>query len=880
MAMARIALRASWNPQPASCAVGAIQEAVLLVLVALSPWALGSSEPIFEFLAYCFIALLVVLWAIRALLERQFALQRCPVTMCLVLVFLLGVLQLVVLPRPVLTALSPSTVRLFDTFLPQEPEQLAGDDGDGDVPWTAGASLSLYPGVTRRALVRVLAVLLLFLVVRNGPISENRVRRLCWLCLVNGSLLAFFGLYQRVSSPDDHMLYGAFPVEGNVFGPFVYRNYFACYINLCMGATAGLFLAAGSRSNPVVGEATPFRGPPSVKQYPARGPTHSNHARLWIGAALVIMAASLVVCQSRGGVIVLGLVTGLLVSAQWKRIRWRQFAAGFGIVVAVAAVLAWIHFDWSTTRLRSVFSGAILHDSRAAIWLRVLPLVGEYPLWGTGSGTFPYVEQPFQTHPLSHVVDYAHNEYLEGLIEGGLLRLGLTLLAVILVARCAHRVLRGTPAGALHMLSLGLWLSLLSIFIYSIFDFVFHLPAIVILATVLCGYLCALDARAERSIRLPGVLGALIGSIALIIPAGIVVAEGWYLYEAQHWLLASVVPPPGHVTVPVEAKIASLERAVKLLPTSERLHVLLAETHLEQYEQGLLRRNAEASVYAAITLLSAPVMPVSAGPLQTVGVVFASSLLATKAAQAASEALAQAHIPPALRHYVQARNLCPLVAKPHVRIAANLRWFQRAEPRSAHLDRAKRLLPADEQLWYLCGVQELLDGQSDQAWRSWRHCLDLSDRYLAPILARSAPLLAPSDLIDRILPEDPRLLLAAAQQLYPQPEQVEQRRPYLERALALLPQPPATADAKQLYLRATIQRAMGQSAEALASYRLAVLQSPWEINWRYEWAELLYQQGKREECRRELLIILGRQPGYSQAQALWKMLADPPDGVP
>ena len=44
-----------------------------------------------------------------------------------------------------------------------------------------------------------------------------------------------------VSSPKDTVFW-TFQTDGAVFGPFICRNHFAFYLNLCLGLTTGLFL--------------------------------------------------------------------------------------------------------------------------------------------------------------------------------------------------------------------------------------------------------------------------------------------------------------------------------------------------------------------------------------------------------------------------------------------------------------------------------------------------------------------------------------------------------------------------------------------------------------------------------------------------------------
>jgi hypothetical protein len=100
----------------------------------------------------------------------------------------------------------------------------------------------------------------------------------------------------------------------------------------------------------------------------------------------------------------------------------------------------------------------------------------------------------------------------------------------------------------------------------------------------------------------------------------------------------------------------------------------------------------------------------------------------------AREKLARDHLIPALQRFVLARELCPLLALPHYHIGANVNIFAAAEPRARYLTRVKFLAPTDPECWYLCGVQELLDNQPDDAWKSWRRSLER----IAPRSWRSA----------------------------------------------------------------------------------------------------------------------------------------------
>src|SRR5262249_10613382 len=104
---------------------------------------------------------------------------------------------------------------------------------------------------------------------------------------------------------------------------------------------------------------------------------------------------------------------------------------------------------------------------------------------------------------------------------------------------------------------------------------------------------------------------------------------------------------------------------------------------------------------------------------------------------------ARQHLVPGLRAYLQARDVCPLMAEPQMRLAANAAYLQKADPRAAYLARAKRIVTNDAELYFLFGLQELLDGQLDGSASSWARSLEISDQYLITILDLSKNIIKP-----------------------------------------------------------------------------------------------------------------------------------------
>src|SRR5262249_22196912 len=114
-------------------------------------------------------------------------------------------------------------------------------DAGGTPGAASGSTLSLYPGATREEIIRLVAVFSLFAVVRGAGDAGASLRRLSVAAVANGALLALFALVQFVTSRHD-LLYWSYPTRGLGFGPFICRNHFAFYMNLCVGLGLGLLL--------------------------------------------------------------------------------------------------------------------------------------------------------------------------------------------------------------------------------------------------------------------------------------------------------------------------------------------------------------------------------------------------------------------------------------------------------------------------------------------------------------------------------------------------------------------------------------------------------------------------------------------------------------
>jgi O-antigen ligase/tetratricopeptide (TPR) repeat protein len=836
-------------------------EALLLVLVCAAPWAYGAVHPGFEFLLDAGVFGLLLFWAGRIVLRGRLTWKKCPVAVCLAGLVLVGLCQVTTLSRPLLGWLSPRATQLYDQLLPDRPEQFPeGEEGAAGPP--AGSTLSLYPAATRKETIRLLAVFLVFALVRNNLGSPASLRRLCIAAVLNGCLLSLFALVQFFTSPRN-TLYWRYPSQGQVFGPFVNRNHFAFYLNLCIGPGVGLLL---SRRHPAAAGERRWSFPrPALLHDPAA---------LWLCAGLALMAGSVLFSLSRGGMLALAGMVLACVVLGWRHARSLRLGTGL-LVGGLAAVLAgWLGFGLLEGRLETLWKGEAL-ENRLPVWQRALGLVADFPLCGSGYGTFLYLEPLYRTDAgeAGLSFEHIHNEFLEVLAEGGVVGLLLAVLAVGMVYRLGLRALvrhQGRPAAGL---ALGCLIAFTGLVLHSLGEFGTHVPAIALLAAVLCAHLCALGSESphpqplspkgengEYVLRLGGIAPML--SAAVLLALGLLILDdGWRAHGADRWKVHALRAGDDEPDQ-LRQRCAALERAVALTPDDAPLQRELGYARLRLYEQETIRHDRAARPAVLAALVGSPAAgfptPAAVPAWAAVGGVHGRE----------RERRYRPDLAAGLRAYLRARDACPLLGDAHLALAGSAYRLGSADSGTDYLRRVKLLAPGDPETWYRCGLLELNLLAPREVLASWRRCLELSDAFLGPIVDRSALLFKPREMAEDLLPDRADTLVAAAYRLFPGPDAAAGRQPFLDRAGRVLEAKAGPLTPPELHARALILQSRGRREEAAADYQTLVSREPTNVGWRFEFARLLCDLGRWDESRRQLLAIRAQDPNHSASKQL------------
>lgn len=893
--MAPTAPSASRTASPAW--IKGVMEAVLLLMVVAAPWLYGAVHPGFELLLDLGVLVLLALWALRIVLERQLVLARCPVTIMLSLLLLLGLFQLTPLPNTLIKAISPHTAELYARLWPEAHESLPA--GLENMATPRSETLSLYPAATQAACLQLLALLLVFMVVRNNLGTPGAFTRLAFVLTLNGTALCVLAIAQYFSSPRD-TLYWTHKTQAQVFGPFVGRNIFPFYVNLCIAAGLGLILA---RTN--VG--TPKR---KHKPYIATGILSRERiaeivsrwledpASVWLTVAVAFMACTVAFSLSRGGVLALGVGLAMAVVAS-RSIK----GAGTGLAtVAVLGLLALFFLGWLglpavERRLDTIWTPETADTSRIPCWLRVLPLVADFPIWGTGFGTFRYVELwarqdkamdgssilpvPLETAIFNH----AHNDYVEMVVEMGIPGLLLALAIIITVYRCAFRAIARHRHDRCSMLAAGAVCGVTAVVVHSIVDFGMRVPAVALLMTVVCATLCALGEAhhhhkhrrgapakppSSNRIRIGGFAPAAAACL-LVVMAMMIVAQTYKAHRVER-LRGAAAKLPADTPRRRLAQLPYLEAVARLEPNNAQARFELAQLQLELFQEELQRLDtANRAVAIGQSFMMAPslrALGIGVPPLILSAGWNADVVAHSELVGKAQQTINRERLHAALGNVLAARNANPLLAETHLTLGIYGSNLPKADPPRAYFDRVAFLTPRLPDVWYYSGLERLARREEAQAWDDWRRCLGLSDRFLDPIMARGVPGLSASDFVAKVLPDRPEIITKAGARGRQWFRLKGGQCRFWKAALQSCERQPQPLSLSSLRIKAQSQKLLGDHEQARLSYRQLLARNSDLPGDHIDLAWVHWQLHEVDDARRELGAVLGRDPRNVEALRL------------
>jgi O-antigen ligase len=257
------------------------------------------------------------------------------------------------------------------------------------------------------------------------------------------------------------------------FGLFVDRNQLAMWLILAISLVVG-YLAMHVHARTTDG---PRRDLQSVVG------ALSDGGALGICACVAVMVLTLAATLSRSGFVGLvsaGLVGAWLARSDRKRVLW----VGAAAAIVLGAAAAWLNLEGFAQRIVTTASGSEFDATgRLAIWRESARIVRDFPLLGTGAGTFADAMFVYQQVAREVLFNNAHDEYLQLQAEGGVMLLIVSLAGLALVAKAARGRI-AADVGAHRHLRIGACAGLAGIAVQSIWEAGLRAPANLLLAAI------------------------------------------------------------------------------------------------------------------------------------------------------------------------------------------------------------------------------------------------------------------------------------------------------------------------------------------------------------------------------------------------------------
>lgn len=394
-----------------------------------------------------------------------------PVQVALVVLTAAVGLQLLPLPAGMRELLSPELPRV-EALL--RPDALVREPG--------AAALSLMPRDTAWALAVLVAAAATYQAAL-ASFARGGVRLVARTLAAAGAVVAVAAVGLRAATPG--RLYGIWDpgVPGaQPFGPVINRNHLAAWLVMASALAAGYALARLRTrvDGPVVSAPWAFL----VRRMAAS-------RALGPATAWVLMATAISLSRSRSGLIALAVALAVLWRGGHRRAWPPRVAAVMAVITAAAAAVVFLAGDVPGVAARFAAGIGGSDISRLAIWRDTLPIIGDFWLTGTGTGTFglamvAYQQTlPFAPHLNAFVhFNHAHNHYLQVAAEGGLLVSVPALGLAIAFLRAARRRLHD-ESGELLWLRLGALAGLAGVGVQSLWEVPLTMPANALLAATL-----------------------------------------------------------------------------------------------------------------------------------------------------------------------------------------------------------------------------------------------------------------------------------------------------------------------------------------------------------------------------------------------------------
>jgi O-antigen ligase len=274
-----------------------------------------------------------------------------------------------------------------------------------------------------------------------------------YFCVGYGFLIALFAIVQQFTSNGKIYWVISNRYGGWIYGPYVNHAHYAGLMEMLV----------------------PFPLVLAVARQAERS------VRAFFLFASVVMASTIFLSESLGGMIAFAaqVVVLLLIMFHKKSFTHKQIALLSILCACLIVWLAWLRPPGLVDRLARLLNpiGDAGATGRLAIVKDSIRMLRLRPLLGWGLGTFPVIYPSFRSFYTNLWVNEAHNDFVQTLVECGIIGFAIAALFVILLYRGAVYNLRHWRGDMQSSVVLAASLGCLGLLIHGLVDFNLQIPA-------------------------------------------------------------------------------------------------------------------------------------------------------------------------------------------------------------------------------------------------------------------------------------------------------------------------------------------------------------------------------------------------------------------
>ena len=850
------------------------------------PWWFGGVEGQVQGWCYSVLALPLGIWFFD-LFRKKENLPTVPAVLLLpFLALTLIYFQTVPLSQEWVQKLSPKAVELREQLsINSDSNVEAGIKPDSHSSETK-KTLSLNPDSTKKGFYLLLLGLISFSLGARFFNESKATIVLCIFLALNGVVLSIFAIVQYLQW--NGKIYWTFPVPpgSGAYGPFINRNNAGGYLNLCLGGAIGFIIyrlsqirytQSGLNNNEPVAYADPRSA--GIRMY-----SYIKNMNLMTFISIVIgmfIVGGILCSRSRGAILAMGigLFIMFLTLLRTKRYQIPVFLLGIPLLAGVLLV-GWVGMSQDLQlRVSQLFNKEKILNTRLPNWLDGIKILPDFPVTGTGVGTYRRIYPLYQNRFDEDWYYHAENEYLELIVETGLPGLALLLLMVLVLFKYLKWVVGVSYEPRFYGVAIAMVFLMTSQLVNLIFDFGFHIPSNLILFSLLAGSLAGSVSMESASGSMKQVftlgrsrtLNTMIASILLVACyLGFEAQKG--IAKEEIALKESTLSKPLYEHPPENWKSVTedLQEVIKTNQENADLYQALGYAYVRKFRSEAFHQFLE-------NLPEKKEVPDSEkrNMWQSTSLVAlharAQRLLRDNKAEELEklkkESIVSENLFPAIEAFQKSIEFCPMMNSSHLYLA-KLAYLKPEEvDELKELESVAICSPSDPDVLFQTGLLHLAAGRDQQAKECWQKSLSLTSRHLREIRSIALRKFTGIDFVENILPGDLELLVGLIRNDFSKPKEAGIQVLLIEKVDALM-KDPGISDAEKHYYEAVVHRVQGKFNDAENSYSEAIKLIPNQDEWMYEFAILLMEMDKLEEAERYARKCVWQKPNMNKYRKL------------